>query len=58
MNQIEYDSDDPESNSGETDPPQKRRKLLHDKLVNSLDASLDMDNYDVFKIPVERKEVS
>ena len=36
VNQNEHDSDDPVNNTGETDPPQKQRKLIEDKLVNSL----------------------
>ena len=56
----EHSGDDPDEQDlpGDDDgaPQRKRRTLQKNRLVNSLDASLNIENYNEYKFPDEKKE--
>ena len=47
-----------ENDNNDNGPQRKRKKSLKDRLVNCLEASIVITNYDTLEIPEERKEAS
>lgn len=54
--EVEQNVEDNDNN--DNGPQRKRKKKLKDRLVNCLQASLDIDNYDSIELPEENKEAS